>query len=293
MFVDNLTSLNSSVYLGQEEWINAPFALKNELPQLSVEKIQSLVNINRGTNEGRMETLGLVKTVTVAETFEIQGMKINRSADLYALDLEEKAANPSAFIQPDHLQFTAEWSGTVLTSGEGNNILGDNGGLFCDESILKIPKVTATSETLAYYGALLIPQDTAVRFPSREPYPLWRMRVGTSYVSDYIMNEQGGGGFYLEYHHDQPHFHMVLDGGGYYLLAKEFSKNTFHITAFEIPNGQAVYTKKGAIHCDAALTGEMIVGYTVSEDCSTVLLRDKTTKSMVQVETVDLAASSF
>lgn len=289
MQIQNLARLDNSSYRAEGDLIALPHALKSALPHLSAEKIDTLVNISRGPEGGKMETLGLVGAFTRTEAFTINGRAVERVSELYALDLEEQAANPSSWIVPEHLEFTAEWSSTILASGEQNNVLGDNGGLFFEESIIRIPKVTATNEALAYYGALLIEENTAVRFSSSESYPLWRMHVGASYVDDYIMSEQGGGGFYLEYHHDQPHFHMVLDGGGYYLLAKEVSNNTFHITAFEIPNGKAVYTRKGAIHCDAALTGNLIVGYTVSENCSTVLLRNRETLSMVQVETTAAA----
>ena len=220
------------------------------------------------------------------EIFEIVGKTLTSSKEIFAMDLEAEACNPPTIDLPDHLEFVGDWNKEVIASGEGNNILGDNGGLYIKESHLRIPKVKATTETLAYYGALLIPEKTAIRFPNDAPYPLWKMHIGPNYVKDFIMNEAGGGGYYLEFHHDQPHFHQVLDGGGVYLLAKQTGENTFHITAFELSNGQAVYTKKGAIHCDAALTGDLVVGYTASEDCSTVLLRTQTENRMVSLEFV-------
>ncbi len=269
----------------EENLITSLHLLEKELTQYNQEVIQGLINVSRGSEGGRMETLGLVKCVKNDGVFKVDGKNIKLSSELFALNLEDEACNPHMITVPDYLEFIAEWDEKTIASGEGNNILGDNGGLYFEESSIQIPKVKATKETLAYYGALLIPKNTAIRFPSDEAYPLWKMHVGPNYVGDYIMSKEGGG-FYLEFHHDQPHFHMVIDGGGYYLLAKQISKNTFHITAFELSNGQAVYTKKGAIHCDAALTGDLIVGYTSSKDCSTVLLRTKTKNEMVKLEFV-------
>ncbi|HEV8052987.1 MAG TPA: hypothetical protein VGP47_10885 [Parachlamydiaceae bacterium] len=261
-------------------------AIHAKLPQYSCEVIQGLFDIMRGPEGGCMSTLGLVASVTNDKTYKIDGQGIKQSKELFAVDLETEANNPSIVLVPAHLEFKAEWNKQTITSGEGNNILGDNGGLYFDVSAIQVPAEKATKETLAYYGAVLISENSAIRFPSDEAYPLWKMQVGTNYVRDYIMVKDSGGGYYLEYHHDQPHFHMVIDGGGHYLLAKEVSEGTFHITAFELSNGDVVYTKKGAIHCDAALTGELIVGYTASEDCSTVLLRTKNENQMVNVEFV-------
>lgn len=272
--------------LEEKKLITSLHHLQEELPQYNQKVIQGLINVSRGPEGGRMETLGLVKCVKNDRVFEVDGKTIKLSSELFALDLEAEACNLPMITIPDHLEFIAEWDERTIASGEGNNILGDNGGLYFEESSIQIPKVKATKETLAYYGALLLPENAAIRFPSDEAYPLWKMHVGPNYVRDYIMSKDGGGGFYLEFHHDQPHFHMVVDGGGYYLLAKQIRDKIFHITAFELSNGQAIYTKKGAIHCDAALTGDLVVGYTASNDCSTVLLRTKIGNEMLKIEFV-------
>lgn len=268
------------------ELITAPSHIQTLLPQYDSQTIEGLLNVHRGPPSGRMDTLGLVTTVQSREAYQVDGVNVKTSNELFALDLEHEATHPSQVIQPEHLEFTAEWDPKVTTSGEGNNILCDNGGFYFREASLRVPIVKATTETLAYYGAILVPSDTAVRFPNEEPFPLWKMEVGTDYVKDYIMSETGGGGFYLEFHHDQPHFHMIVNGGGHYLLAKKVGEERYHLTAFELSNGQAVYTKKGAIHCDAALTGEIICGYTASEDCETVLLRTRESNQMVNLDFV-------
>lgn len=285
-------SLNNSVFpknqypVEKEEntLITSLSTLQKQLPQFNAEIIQSLLNVQRGPEGGQMKTLGLVKCVNASQAFMLDGKTIKISHDFFSIDLEKEACNPRHVVIPHHLEFIAEWNKTAISSGEGNNILGDNGGLYFQQSHVQIPKIAATQETLAYYGAFLIPENTPIRFTAEEPYPLWKMNVEANYINDFIMQEKLGGGFYLEFHHDQPHFHMQINGGGYYLLAKQTCENTFHITAFELSNGQAIYTKKGAIHCDAALTGDLIVGYTASNDCSTVLLRTKAANEMVNIE---------
>lgn len=254
------------------------------LPQYDDATIQKLINVNRGRDEGRMITLGIVQTVQAKDVYTIDGNTLKPSQDCFATDLEWEATNPQNVIIPDHLEFEAEWDSKPINSGHENNVLGDNGGLYFNEPSIRVPVVKATTKTLAYYGALVIPHDQSVRFPNEDPFPLWKMEVGAHYVNDYIMNANGGGGFYLEFHHDQPHFHMIVNGGGYYLLAKQVAPNRYHLTAFELSSGQAIYTKKGAIHCDAALVGEIVCGYTVSNNCETVLLRTKNHNHMVNIE---------
>lgn len=276
-------SFSSSTPRNNSELITSLPQIQALLPQYDSHTITGLMNVHRGPEGGRMVTLGLVTTVQSSDVLQVDGKTVKSSNELFALDLEQEANHPLRVLQPNYLEFTAEWNPNVLTSGEGNNILGDNGGFYFKESNLSVPVVKATPETLAYYGAVLISANTAVRFPNEEPFPLWKMEVGNDYIKDYIMTESGGGGFYLEFHHDQPHFHMIVDGGGHYLLAKKVGESRYHLTAFELSNGQAVYTKKGAIHCDAALTGEIICGYTASLDCETVLLRTKEGNQMVNL----------
>lgn len=150
--------------------------------------------------------------------------------------------------------------------------MGDNGRLILPFESIEIPCVEAKAENLAYYGAVLLKEGDAVRFPDEE-YPIFSMSVGECYIDDFLMTDKGGG-FYLEYHNDKPHFHMPIQGGGYYILGRwNQDGKKLQVTGFKILDGQAVYTKKGAIHCDAALTGSLLVGYDQAEDCSTVLLQ--------------------
>ncbi len=263
-------------------FVTDPSCVQMTLPQHDPITIAGLMNVYRGPEGGCMETLGLTAAVTSHDVVIHDAITIKVTKELFAIDLEWEATHPQHIVEPKWIEFTAVWDSEKLMDGSDNNILGDNGGLYFDVSKLSVPVEKATAETLAYYGAYLIPEKTAVRFPDKDPFPIWVMQVGGEYVHQYIMTETGGG-FYLEFHHDQPHFHMIVDGGGYYLLAKEVAKSRFQLTAFELSNGQAVYTKKGAIHCDAALTGTILCGYNAAHDCETVLLRTAAEHKMVEL----------
>lgn len=228
--------------------------------------------VDRGAEGANMTTEELSLVVTKSQVYRVEeeGLAISTSA-LEAIDLEDRAVHPEKVEVPPYLEVQARWDQTPQESGEGNNILGDNGILTLPSDILSVPCVEATNETLAYYGATLIRKGEVVRFPD-EAFPIFRMTVGERYVDEFVMNE--GGGLYLEFHHDKPHFHMMFQGGGCYILARwNEDKTKLQITGFKIPDGYAVYTKKGAIHCDAALTGDLLVGYDQAVDSSTVLLR--------------------
>lgn len=247
--------------------LNTNFQLVNPFPKQVLETLL----VNRGLPGSNMVTKGLDHLVKNLETYELSAQGLKPSKELFPVDLEQRASNPLIVQTPPLLEIEAKWEKKASFSGQSNNILGDNGRLVLSSLAITVPVVVAEDPTLAFYGATLITNE-AIRFPDAE-YPIWSMEVGNDYVKDYIMSNEGGG-MYLEFHTDQPHFHMPLNGGGYYLLAKWNPDQTkLQMTGFKIPNGQAVYTKKGAIHCDAALTGDLIVGYTLSNDCSTVLLR--------------------
>ncbi len=242
-----------------------------------ISSINALLDVDRGAPGANMTTLGLELAVHNDQVYRLHGGKlesVRAKSVIDVIDLEERSAHPHYVEVPAHLEIEAIWDSMPQSTGAGNNILGDNGRLILDQNVLEVPAVVATDALLAYYGATLIEEGDLVQFPD-EAFPLFQMEVGERYIPDTLMTDAGGG-FYLEYHHDAPHFHLPIRGGGYYLLARWNDDQTqLHITGFEIPDGKAIYTKKGAIHCDAALTGELIVGYTIAKDCSTVILQDK------------------
>jgi len=242
----------------------------------SLNQINILLYLNRGPKQSNMLTHGLYRVVKSSELYQIlnTGLMPMDSQNAYVIDVEACAANPKTIHTPPYIEIEADWNATPCLSGSRNNILGDNGQLILEHACLSIPSVLATNEMLAFYHACLLKPGDLVRFP--DPiYPIWDMSIQKGYVNDFLMSEEGGG-FYLEYHKDQPHYHHAINGDGFYLLAKwNETKTALIMTGFKIPNGHAVYTMKNAIHCDAGLIGEFLVGYNTSVDCSTVLFRSK------------------
>lgn len=235
-------------------------------------------------DESNMTALGLHCVVKNHNAYRVSAQYgltlVAPSTD--ALDLELEATANTHDSPPAHVVVTAVWDEGAVVEGDQENILGDN-VLFriqSEDTNIAIPVLEPTPARLGYYGALLVDEGAVVRFPNVE-YPIWKMALGKRYVEGFIMTPQGKG-FYLEYHHDRPHWHQPLteDSGGYYILAKAVSSDAerrtrYHLTGFHIPYGKAVYTRQGAIHCDAALTGQnWLVGYTDSDDFSTALVRN-------------------
>lgn len=241
---------------------------------------KSYLFVDRGQHGGHMTTLSTQTVVHRSDHLKITKDGLVKVNEIYALDLEAKTKDTVNSQKPQAATFKAVWIKTSSEANRGNNILGDNGLMLLEADRLKIPVVMATDELISYYGAALLPMNEVIRF-SNDDFPIFEMDIGEHYIRDYIMTEQGGG-FYLEYHNDQPHFHMPIEGDGYYLLAKwSVAGEELEVTAFKIPHGFAVYTGKGVIHCDAALRGKWFVGYNESEDFSTVQLRNKKDKGQL------------
>src|SRR5688500_8957730 len=99
--------------------------VQHNLSQYSIETVSNLMNVNRGPEGGRMQTLGLLKAVKSSQTFIINETGIYNSDELFAIDLENEATNPSYICTPKYLEFNAKWDNKVIEKGEGNNILGD------------------------------------------------------------------------------------------------------------------------------------------------------------------------
>lgn len=245
--------------------------IQQALPHFSPQEISTfLVDRNGSTEESNMTTKGLNGVVKNGITYKltIDGFKIvEGSGEL--LTSTEMNGDP-----PPHVEIQGTWDRDKTREGEEANILGGNGVFYINEKgkELRVPLVTATEENLAYYNARLLRMGDCVRFSLSENFPITVMNVGQNYVDDYLMKK--GGGFYME-HHNQPHFHMPMDedANGFYLLGKKVEDNLYHFTAFRIPYGSAVYTNNDAIHCDAGLVGNYLVGYTIAREYSTVLLR--------------------
>jgi hypothetical protein len=117
-----------------------------------------------------------------------------------------------------------------------------------DQVQIRIPVMQATEELLSYYSAHLIQSGDIFKFQTKNTsFGIFTMEVGEHYVAEYIIGS--GVGLYLE-HHNEPHYHEPMDkrSGGVYLLAKKIghcNSKEYHITAFAVNYGTAVYTEPG------------------------------------------------
>ncbi len=258
--------------------------IKKYLPSYTSKDLDGLIFRRQGTSpESFMEALGLHQVFK-----EQKAYRLSKEGLIASDDLRNAKKVPDDFkrsmVKPKSIIIEGNWVNAMARAAANfdktSNILGGNGRLFIDIAgrEVNLPLEEARSETLAYYGAVAIPLGEKVVFPSEEAgYPIWLMSLGTTYTKDYIMSEKAGG-WYLEWHQDRPHFHMPLakDAGGFYILGKALSETRFELTAFRIPYGVAVFTKRGAIHSDSGLTGKRwAVGYTTSKHYSTALLRNR------------------
>ena len=178
---------------------------------------------------------------------------------------------------PKYLEFDGKWLVDYPNEIQHKdaNILGKFGKLEIDTKLLEVPIEIATENNLAYYGCKLLKINDVLSLETHDTLPLTIIDVGKTYVTDYILQDNFGGGVYLE-EHINPHFHMPVsdDCSGGIMFAKKINNNKYHITCFKIPFGYAIYTPPYVIHNDCFLIGKHYVIYSISEPFSTCLLRD-------------------
>tara|TARA_R110002110_G_scaffold415856_1_gene658394 strand:+ start:37621 stop:38511 length:891 start_codon:yes stop_codon:yes gene_type:complete len=191
-------------------------------------------------------------------------------------------------ITPPYITFHGSWINNDNNSYNPASILGSIGELIVNESSLEIPSVKATNENLAFYGAKLLKIGDKIKFDSPSDLPLTQVDIGPNYVKNYILQEDLGGGVYLEYH-NTPHYHFPVNqqSRGHLILAK-CEKEEYKISAFKIPWGHAVYTPPDIMHNDAFLIGQYYVVYTVTDKFSTVAIKDKNLR-IVNIAIIDEA----
>ena len=231
-----------------------------------------LLNLNRGFLNSKMKTQKLVTISDESTYFKVKANALETIAKpAHYINLEKISFEDSQ--KPTCVVLNIKWLPKNQHSGKINNILGDNGALLIDKPQIDIPVLTAQNEYLHYYHAHRVEPGDNIKISSLA-FPIWKMKISKNYIRKFLLTPTGGG-FYLEYHHDQPHYHHNIHGEGYYILGKANASQTqIELSAFIIPKGHAIYTQKSVIHCDAALTGRYLVGYHLSQNFSTVLLRN-------------------
>jgi hypothetical protein len=163
-----------------------------------------------------------------------------------------------------------------------NNILGKNGILRCSKKTYELQAVVANRDNLAHYNCELLTDEDIFTLQTNEKMPFMEMNIGENYINDYIMNRNLGGGIYLEYH-SLPHIHFnpYPTNDGYLIIGHLIDSNLFELTAFKIPYNTGIYMPPSIVHNDCFLIGNYNVMYDIAPLYSTVLLREKKTKELV------------
>ena len=270
----------------------------HRLDKKTQQKLNQIVTIRGNeTEKTAFEVIGLHKLLEKNRLYqisflyglqEVDELKIEKNNQTYDLDMRIAQREKSA-TAPQHLTISATWhdaSNKITIIDNEFNVFGKNTSITIDmnETHLKIPIIQANENALNYYGATLVKNNDIISIHSIDKFPIWKMRLDYNYVEECLMKK--GTGFYLEWHTDKPHWHQPIsfDSSGFYILAKkiiENEKEQYQITGFHISPGTAIYTKPGAIHCDAGLIGiNWLVGYDQSHHFSTAIIKNKTTQKV-------------
>ncbi len=173
----------------------------------------------------------------------------------------------------------ADKKGIVRNSGKDANLFDGMGALLVSDD-LKVPIVAADHERIKFYGLMLI--------KSGSNFPMSAFMADTllmeydykfNYENDFLTQENGGGGYYVE-RHDFPHIHIPLNkySQGHIIIGKRLSAIHYSFTAFKIPYGYALYTPPGTIHGDGTLKGRYAISVAgANTTADTVLFLNKNT----------------
>jgi hypothetical protein len=160
------------------------------------------------------------------------------------------------------------------------NILGSFGTLYVNDDF-NIP--ICDTKYLNYYNCKLINNNDTFYFETfnDKSVELFEMSIGVNYVNNYLYIDGLGNGFYLEYH-NTPHYHQPLNikSSGYLIIGKQINEDQIRLSAFQIPYNKAIYMSPYVIHSDAFLVGDYNVAYTITDDFSTVILKNKCNKKV-------------
>lgn len=218
---------------------------------------------------------------------------LDKGTSNWIIDNQSKTGIEENKNAPDKTRVNAEWFDSTqalaadihVVSGSSGNTFGKMGALLVPDGF-SIPPVMATPQNVQYYGLELIENGENLTVHSPQADIIMMEYDYTSiYKKDFLLQKYGGGGIFVEYH-NFPHIHIPLEEscGGYIVIGKQISENTFDFTAFQIPYGYALYTPPNTIHGDGTLVGKY--GLTVADPsmvgANTVLMYNKNTKTMAK-----------
>ena len=243
--------------------------ISTDLPQNILNDLPRIINYRFGTlPDSNMLTTEVRSHVAPGKTYRFQPGSLTRVSDITVTNvIHPKVEKPSSTV------LKGKWTQIIAKSQPEANVLGKSGSLFIDELNITIPEDQPTAEKLAYYNAILLNTNDSIKIESPFPVPVNVVHFEKNYELGYLRLPSHGGGYYLE-KHNTPHLWSPLDrqASGYIFLGKEVAPDSYEITAFNIPYGQAVYAPGGVIHCDGLLIGEIMAIYTITEEYDTGII---------------------
>lgn len=229
----------------------------------------------------------------VAMTTDAGMAFIEQGVTNWVVDNSSKTGLKPFDTETKHKYVKAEWldsttalkKGVDVVSGSSGNVFGSMGALLVPDKF-KIPTLMATPENVKHYGLKLIEAGEVLTVHSEQVDIIMMEYDYTKiYKKDFLMQEHGGGGIFVE-HHNFPHIHLPLEEscGGYIVIGKEIAKDEFHFTAFQIPYGYALYTPANTIHGDGTLVGKYGLALADSNmiSANTVLIYNEETQKMAK-----------
>ncbi|MGL5742838.1 MAG: hypothetical protein ACRCXC_09995 [Legionella sp.] len=205
-------------------------------------------------------------------------------------------ARPVPIVWPRELTVKAKWMNKdqeKAKSGRDASVFGSLGVLAVSKnvSVVDIPKMNAWSVPQAFlekYGAELIPLDQpftldAVEHKELETLFLVEYEWDPAYIEEYVMNQRGGGGLFVETH-PFPHVFTPLSPkcSGALILGVDRGDGAFDFASFEIPFGYTMKVGSNVIHGDSFFVGPYAIALTETELADSVILKQDTVKREIQ-----------
>lgn len=172
-----------------------------------------------------------------------------------------------------------------VIAGGSANVFGSMGALLVPDDF-EIPTVMANPDNVKHYGLTLVENGEPLIVRSEQvDIVMMKYDYTAIYKKDFLMQEHGGGGVFVETH-AFPHIHIPLSEncGGFIVIGKRLSAGKFNFTAFQIPYGYALYTPANTIHGDGTLVGEYGLALADSNmiAADTVLIYNEHTREMAR-----------
>jgi hypothetical protein len=316
--------------LNEPRWLYARDQVDKEILEKNFDFLNSAVVI-RSDAQGipQMTTNAVYGPIGVNDTVSLQ-IDLNQTVKYHSHEpvgdtskhllnqLKERKRHARA-PEPEHCaKVQAKWvsgkdGGALPSVGKSANVFGATGSLYINEPFLDFPVVRIDhpkfDEISAYYGAkLLTPGEPFYMGYNKEIFGLEYVTSLPGYIQDYVMEEWGGGGLFVE-HHPFPHIWFpnpsegeersnicrvllgrIVPENGEQLKEQELDylcnenecilidgkkdNPTYRFTIFEIPtDGYALAVDECTIHNDSFCNGKQVV-FIADTNANTVALRE-------------------